>query len=421
MLSILVTVIKVVVLLGFLIFIHEGGHFLVAKLCKVTVNEFAIGFGPTIWKSKNTQTRYALRLIPLGGFVSMEGEEERSEAEGSFSKTSIPKRIAIVVAGGAVNIVFGLMVYFCLVSAVGGNVSQKVESLEPEYGAAQVGILSGDEIVRINGKRIHQKQDVTDIMAKCEGKPVNVQVRRNGELLEYTVEPKTITGKDTGIYLGVEGDNLTTQIVALYPGSPAEQKGIQIGDVILAINQKEVNDDPYQVVSLISEAETNEIVFTLKRKEEVKEITVEANVSYTYLLGVTFEKAEDNFINNIYYGFWNTVDFSTSIVENLKMLFTGKVSTNQLMGPIGISGMVAKTKGIEDFIYLVALISLSLGVTNLLPFPPLDGGKVVIYLIEAIRRKPMKEKTEINIQMLGFAILIGLTIFVTYNDIIRIL
>lgn len=103
------------------------------------------------------------------------------------------------------------------------------------------------------------------------------------------------------------------------------------------------------------------------------------------------------------------------------MLFTGKVSTNQLMGPIGISGMVAKTKGIEDFIYLVALISLSLGVTNLLPFPPLDGGKVVIYLIEAIRKKPMKEKTEINIQMLGFAILIGLTIFVTYHDIIRIL
>lgn len=421
MLSILITAIKVIFLLGFLILIHEGGHFLVAKLCKVTVNEFAIGFGPTIWRSKNTKTRYALRLIPLGGFVSMEGEEERSEAEGSFSKTSIPKRIAIVIAGGAVNIVFGLMVYFCLVSAVGGNVSQKVESLEPEYGAAQVGILSGDEIVRINGKRIHQKQDVTDIMAECEGKPVTVQVRRNGELLEYTVEPKTITGKDTGIYLGVEGDNLTTQIVALYPGSPAEKEGIQIGDVILAVNHKEVNDDPYQVVSLISEAETDEIVFTLKRKEEVKEITVEANVSYTYLLGITFEKAEDNFVNNIYYGFWNTVDFSTSIVENLKMLFTGKVSTNQLMGPIGISGMVAKTKGIEDFIYLVALISLSLGVTNLLPFPPLDGGKVVIYLIEAIRRKPMQEKTEINIQVLGFAILIGLTIFVTYNDIIRII
>lgn len=420
MLSFLITAIKVIFLLGFLIFIHEGGHFLVAKLCKVTVNEFAIGFGPTIWKSKNTKTKYALRLIPLGGFVSMEGEEERSDAEGSFSKTSIPRRIAIVLAGGMVNIIFGLLVYFCLVSAVGGNISQKIETVEPNYGAGKSGIIAGDEVVKINGKRIHQKQDITDIMEKSEGKQVSVQVKRNGELLEYNVEPKIVEGKDTGIYLGVEGENVTTEIVALYPGSPAEKQGIEVGDIILQVNGKEVGSNPYQVVSLISESETNEIVFTIKRKEEIKEIKVEANISYTYLLGISFEKAENNFVNNIYYGFWNTVDFSTSIIENLKMLFTGKVSTNQLTGPIGISTMVAKTQGIQDFIYLLALISLSLGVTNLLPFPPLDGGKVVIYLIEAVRRKPMKEKTEINIQMIGFAIIIGLTIFVTYNDILRI-
>lgn len=411
---------KVIFLLGFLIFIHEGGHFLVAKLCKVTVNEFAIGFGPTIWKSKNTKTKYALRLIPLGGFVSMEGEEERSEADGSFSKASIPRRIAIVLAGGIVNIFFGLLVYFCLVSAVGGNISQKIETVEPDYGAHQAGILPGDEVIRINGKKVHQKQDVTDIMQESEGKQVSVQIKRNEQILEYMVEPKTIEGKDTGIYLGVEGENVTTEIVALYPNSPAEKQGIEVGDIILQVNGKEVGSDPYQVVTFISEAETNEILFTIKRKDEIKEIKVEAEISYTYLLGVSFEKAEDNLVNNIYYGFWNTVDFSTSIIENLKMLFTGKVSTNQLTGPIGISTMVAKTKGIEDFIYLLALISLSLGVTNLLPFPPLDGGKVVIYLIEAIRRKPMKEKTEINIQMIGFAILIGLTIFVTYNDILRI-
>ena len=420
MLGFLISAIKVIFLLGFLVFIHEGGHFLIAKLCKVKVNEFSIGFGPTIWQSRKTQTKYALRLIPLGGFVSMEGEEERSEEEGSFSKTSISKRIAIVLAGGMVNIIFGLIVYFCLVSSVGGNVSQKVESLEPDYGAGKVGILVGDEVVRINGKKIHQKQDITDIMAKSEGKSVRVEVKRNNELREYLVEPKTITGKDTGIYLGVEGENVTTEIVALYPNSPAQKQGIEVGDIILKVNGKEVNNDPYQVVSTINDAKTQEIIFMIKRKEEVKEITVEANISYTYLLGISFEKAEDNFANNMYYGFWNTVDFSTSIIENLKMLFTGQVSTNQLMGPIGISGMVAKTQAIEDFIYLLALISLSLGVTNLLPFPPLDGGKVVIYLIEAIRRKPMQEKTEINIQMLGFAILIGLTIFVTYNDIVRI-
>jgi regulator of sigma E protease len=243
LLSFLITAIKVIFLLGFLVFIHEGGHFLVAKLCKVKVNEFAIGFGPTIWQSKNTQTKYALRIIPLGGFVSMEGEDEKSEEEGSFSKTSIPKKIAIVMAGGIVNIIFGLLLFFVLASIVQ---------------------------------------------------------------------------------------------------------------------------------------------------------------------------------NSLYYGLLSTGNFAASIIESLKMLFTGNVSVDQLTGPIGISSMVAQTQGIDEFVYLLSLISLSLGVTNLLPFPPLDGGKIVIYIIEAIRKKPMKEQTEINIQMIGFAILIGLTIFVAYNDIVRI-
>ena len=112
-------------------FIHESGHFLVAKLCKVKVNEFAIGFGPTIWKKQGKETKYALRLIPLGGFVSMEGEEERSEKEGSFSKASIPKRIAIVLAGGVVNIIFALIVYFTLTAFTGNNISNIVDSTIP--------------------------------------------------------------------------------------------------------------------------------------------------------------------------------------------------------------------------------------------------------------------------------------------------
>ena len=114
MIPFLISALKIIVLLGFLVFIHEGGHFLMAKLCKVTVNEFAIGFGPKIWEKQGKETKYALRLIPLGGFVSMEGETETSEKEGSFSKASIPKRLAIVLAGPIVNIVFAILVYFIL-------------------------------------------------------------------------------------------------------------------------------------------------------------------------------------------------------------------------------------------------------------------------------------------------------------------
>ena len=130
MFAFLINAIKIIFLLGFLVLIHEGGHFVVAKLCKVKVNEFAIGFGPTIWSKQGKETKYALRLIPLGGFVSMEGEEEHSEEEGSFSKASIPKRIAIVAAGGLVNIFFGLIVYFTIVSINGNNISTTIESVQ---------------------------------------------------------------------------------------------------------------------------------------------------------------------------------------------------------------------------------------------------------------------------------------------------
>lgn len=243
MISVLITIFKIVFILGFLVFIHEGGHFLVAKLCKIKVLEFAIGFGPTIWSKQGKETKYALRLIPLGGFVNMIGEEERSDEEGSFSKASIPKRIAVVAAGGLVNIIFALIVYFILVASV---------------------------------------------------------------------------------------------------------------------------------------------------------------------------------FNDISYAFWETRDFAFSLVDNLKLLFTGNITVDQMMGPVGIGEVVAQTNGFVDFIFILAVVSISLGFTNLLPFPPLDGGKILFLLIEAIRRKPIKEQTELTIQMVGFMLLIGLSIYVTYNDILRI-
>ena len=137
-------------------------------------------------------------------------------------------------------------------------------------------------------------------------------------------------------------------------------------------------------------------------------------------MGVYFELAENNLGNNMYYAVFKTRDFSLSIVENLKMIFTGNVRVDQMMGPVGISEVVAKTSSVEDFVYILALISLSLGVTNLLPFPALDGGKFVLLLIEAMRRKKLSEKTEINLQLIGFAILILLSLYITYNDILRI-
>lgn len=238
----IINALKIIFLLGFLVLIHESGHFFVAKLCKVKVNEFAIGFGPTIWSRQGKNTKYALRLIPLGGFVSMEGEDRRSTKEGSFSEASILKRIAIVLAGGIVNIIFAILIFWCL----------------------------------------------------------------------------------SAYYVGFQN--------AFY------------------------------------------------------------NVGF--------------FIKNMY--------------EGIVQIFTGKVTIDQMMGPVGISNVVSQTSGFADFIYILSVISLSLGVTNLLPFPPLDGGKVVLLIIEGIRRKPFSEKFEVALQSAGFLILITLSIFVTYNDILKL-
>ena len=243
MIGFLISALKIIILLGFLVLIHEGGHFLVAKLFKIKVNEFAIGFGPTIFTKEKGETKYALRLIPLGGFVSMEGEEERSDKEGSFSMASVPKRIAIVAAGGIVNIIFGVILYY--------------------------------------------------------------------------------------------------------------------------------------IISSIA-------------------------------------------VNSMYLGLIDTKDFMISILDSIAQLFTGGISADQMVGIVGISDIVVNTNGIMNYLYIMTLISVSLGVTNLLPFPPLDGGKIVIYLIEAIRRKPMSEELELKIQTWGFTLLIALAVFVTYNDIIRI-
>ncbi len=418
MISFLISIIKIIFILGLLVLIHEGGHFCVAKLCKIKVNEFAIGFGPTIWQKQGKETKYALRLIPLGGFVNMEGEEERSNEEGSFSKASIPKRIAVVAAGGLVNIIFAIIVYFALISFTGNNVSNTIDSVMPDSGAEISGIQSGDKIVKIDNKNIHYKTDLDKALENYDGNNLEVLVERNGEKITYNIKPVEEKYNYTGI--AISGSEENTKIAAIYPKSPAALQGLAVNDVIISLNNINVENDTQKLVEEINKNIGEKIVFTIKRGEETKQIEITPEVKSNYYMGVYLKLAENSFANNLYYAFFETGEFAFSIVDNLKMLFTGNVSIDQMMGPVGIGEVVAQTNGLADFIYILALVSISLGFTNLLPFPPLDGGKIVILLIEAIRRKPLKEKTEITIQMVGFMLLIGLAILVTYNDILRL-
>ena len=416
MVTFIISAIKIIFLLGFLILIHELGHFIVAKLCKVKVNEFAIGFGPLIWKKQGKETKYAIRLLPLGGFVSMEGEEERSEDARSFSKASIPRRIAICAAGATVNIIFGLMVYFILiVSTVGPYTSNEIDLTVYGYVSEEIGLKNGDKIIELDGTKIKSQYDINKVLQKQNGEEINLKIERNGEILDYNIKPTRIDNRYTGIYL-----NEKCKIIMVEKNSPAEKQGINANDEIIKVNEQEANGDVALALDLIEESQTDSVQLTLKRGNA--EIQTELKFEYipSYYIGAQFKKAEDNFINRCINGGIQTKEFTFSIIDNLKQLFTGNVGIDQMMGPVGISETVAKTTGIQDFIYLLALISLSLGVTNLLPIPALDGGKILILIIEAIRRKPLKEKTEINLQLIGFSILIGIFILVTYNDILRI-
>lgn len=419
MIGFIISAVKIIVLLGFLILIHELGHFIVAKLSKVKVNEFAIGFGPVIFKKKGKETVYQLRLIPLGGFVSMEGEDERSDARGAFNKVSIAKRIAIVSAGGLVNIIFAIIVYMGLQTYVGENVTTEVVSNIPGYASESAGILPGDIIKKINGKTVRRQSDINEIIEQSEGNEVTIIVERENSQLEYKIKPTVQEYYATGFYLDSEND---TEIKGFNSTASIENQGFEIGDKIISVNNINVEDDLNSLLEILKNTnlENEKLTFLIRRNNEEIEIEATPIKQKKYLLGVNLKVADKNLKNNLYYALLDTGDFAFSIIDNLKMLFTGKVSTNDLMGPVGISSVVAETSGIQEFLYILALISLSLGATNLLPFPPLDGGKIVLLLIEAIRKKPLPEKYEVGIQMLGFVLMISLSIYVTFNDIIRI-
>ena len=362
----------------------------------------------------------------------MEGEEERSENEGSFSKASISKRIAIVVAGATVNIIFGLIVYFILMSTTTTYVTNEISSVLDGYAAQEIGLQQNDKIVELNGQKIKNKYDLNKAMSKAtgtetsnnqkrntkqkyNGEEISIKIERNGKQEEYHIKPTEIKSKNTGIYL-----DQNCKIITIEKGSSAEKYGLKTNDKIIKVNNQEVNGDYNKVIELIQQKGINTMLITVERKGQ--QISVELTPDYisSYYIGVNLKQSEDNILNHLIYAGIETKEFTSSILDNIKMIFTGGVSVDQMMGPVGISEVVAKTSGIREFIYMLALISLSLGVTNLLPIPALDGGKILLLVIEAIRKKPLSERTEINIQLIGFSILIALSLYITYNDILRI-
>ena len=417
MLAFLITLVKLLVILCIVATIHEFGHFLAAKLFKVGVNEFSIGFGPKIIQKKYKGTMYSLRWLPLGGYCAIDGEGEESTNPNSFGNINLFKKIVILCRGVIFNAILAIAIFLSIAFAF-PTYTTKIAEFMPNSVLEQAGVNVGDTIYSINGKRTTLQSQLLDTKYDYVGPDVQVEYIRDGQKYETTVKNAV---RKIG-YIGVsfrlnEGEKEISNVIDMVSsGGAAMNIGLKAGDRITHIDGVETPNSK-SVVNTIRDSSGKEVELTVKRGEEVftKKVTPDTknyfdlNIAATEKVNTTLPLAIDNMILNV-----------QTIVGSYVDLFTGKVGIKDMSGIVGIGEVVSKTNGILEFLNLMGVISLAIGVANIMPFPPLDGGKIVISIGEAITRKKLSLKAEAIISYIGFGLLFLLTIFVTYNDIIRI-
>lgn len=416
MLGFILVVVKLLIILGIVATIHEFGHFLFSKMFKVGVNEFSIGFGPKIVQKKFGETMYSLRCIPLGGYCAIEGEEGTSDKENSLQNKNLIQKVLILLMGAGFNAILAAIIFF-FISFTSQTYTTKIESISSDSILYQAGIQSGDTINSINGKKVRTLSEVLnfDVSDIKDGK-IEIEYTRDNVLNKVTIENAIKKIGYLGITFNASGDS-SNVIDMVASGGKAFDAGLKAGDKIVSIASVPT-DTSKEVVGEIIKYPNQEIEIVISRKGEEITKTVVPESKNSLSLGITSTIVEKT---NLYYAFVNMGDKFKSIIGSYVDLFTGKVGIKDMSGIVGIGEIVSKSNGFLEFINLLGIISLAVGVANILPFPPLDGGKIVIVVIESIVRRKLSEKAEAIISYIGFGLLIALTIFVTYRDIIRII
>ncbi len=409
-------IIKFIILISFLVIIHEGGHFLMAKAVGMKANQFSVGFGPSIWEKQIGETLYAVRWIPLGGYVALEGEEEDSDDPKAFNNRPVWARFLVVIMGATVNIVFALVAFFIIYFSMGEYPTTIVESFTEGSAGQVAGIQVNDEVYAIDGKRMRTLSAITEYLRVNKGKPINVTVKRGNEKINYPVMPDV---QETG-YVGLTFVDDTAVIDDVSVDSPAEVSDFKKGDKILAVNG--VDFTTVEDFTAVIGANANvPVSVTLLRGEETleKEVTpVCPELLKKYVIGFVGKTATDK-AGLIGYSFWESISQMQQMLNQVYEIFTGQINVKYLSGPVGIAKVVGQTSTGSSFLTLLIFISLNLGIVNLLPIPPLDGGKLVFIIIEGITKKRPNPKIELYLQMAGMALLLLLMVFVTFNDITR--
>jgi regulator of sigma E protease len=441
--------------IGILVFIHEFGHFAAAKLSGMRADVFAIGFGKRLfgWNRKTGftfgelpkdfdgegHTDYRLSLLPLGGYVKIAGMVDESMDTSFAEKEPQPyefrakplwAKVFVITAGVFMNLMLAWIIFWGANFFQGKPITPTTTLAYVEDGspASKSGFKTGDKILSVNGKAVTNWEDLrAEIFINTLGENINVNVLRAGVEQNLLVQRKLIPDDETqGMFLIPEG--VKPAIGEVVKGSPAEKSGIKAGDILLAIND-EILYSSQQATNIISSNKEKELKITVERDKEKKDLFVTPGADSkigvliaTVFMGETQMKTYGAF-ESVYYG-WKDIEKMTALTFSMiGKVFTGDVEFKKAFGgPIKIAQIAAKSadSGISSFLYFLALLSLSLAILNIMPFPVLDGGHLVMIVVEAIIKREIPIKIKMAIQNTGLVLLLLLMAFIIYNDILSL-
>jgi regulator of sigma E protease len=441
--------------IGILVFIHEFGHFAAAKLSGMRADVFAIGFGKRLFGYNKKSgfsfgelpkdfdgeghTDYRLSLLPLGGYVKIAGMVDESGDVSFAEKEPQPyefrakpvwAKIFVITAGVFMNLMLAWLIFWGANFFQGKPITPTTTLAYVEEGspASLAGFVTGDKILSVNGKKLSNWEDLrAEILINTLGEDINVKVLRSGVEQNLLVERKLIPDDETqAMFLVPEG--VKPAIGEVVKDSPAEKAGIKAGDILLAINDESLYSSQ-QATNIISSNKDKELKITVERDKEKKDVFVtpgsDAKIGVligTVFMGETQMKTYGAF-ESVYYG-WKDIEKMTALTFSMiGKVFTGDVEFKKAFGgPIKIAQIAAKSadSGMSNFLYFLALLSLSLAILNIMPFPVLDGGHLVMIIVEAVIKREIPIKIKMAIQNTGLVLLLLLMAFIIYNDIISL-
>lgn len=428
------SIILALLIFSAIVLFHELGHFLLAKKNGIVVTEFSLGMGPRLFSFERGGTKYSLKLLPLGGSCAMLGEDEELDVEGSFNSKSALARISVVAAGPIFNFILAFVAAVVILSLVGYDpaIIMEVEEGSP---AAEVGLEQGDLITEFRGERVDIARDLllqTELEGVSPDEAIQMTYERDGEEYEVSFMPMTYSRYMLGFTGQQDGDKI--QITSLVNGYPMSNSKVDEGDYLVAIDGREFKNFEDWNTYMAEHPLTGEAVLvTYERDGLLYEETMIPKESTGTVVGFSYNtgRTKTTPLGVLKYSVIEVKYWISLTLKSLGMLFTGQVGVQDLSGPVGVVDAIGdtynqvKSEGfviiLVNMLNMVILLSANLGVMNLIPFPALDGGRLIFLIIEAFRGKPIDREKEGMVHFVGLVLLLALMAFVMYQDIIKLL